>query len=107
MSSFPLAALGLTLVTLMTGSPSAQTAPADPPAGDCIRSSSEARYRNGGYDHLVFITNACTPDARCKVTTDVNPAPIEVTVPGKSTVDVLTWRGSPASTFTPYVTCKL
>jgi hypothetical protein len=67
----------------------------------------EARYRGIGYEHLVHIGNACEKAADCRVTTDVNPEPIQVRVGKASTVTVITYRGSPASTFVANVQCAL
>jgi hypothetical protein len=71
----------------------------------CVGVSSQALYRNYGYDHVVHLVNRCNDDAVCEVSTDVNPEPSHATVPAKGEVDVLTFRGSPARTFTPRVKC--
>ena len=73
----------------------------------CIRVSSDSRYRNGGYDHIVAIDNRCERAASCEVTTNVNPDTIRVRVGARSAVEVLTFRGSPAYAFTARVRCKL
>ena len=73
----------------------------------CVHVTLSAPYRGIGYDHIVTIQNACLPTADCVVTTDVNPSPINVSVPRGETMDVLTWRGSPARQFQADVTCKL
>lgn len=72
----------------------------------CIGVSAQAIYRNYGYDHVVYLTNRCAGDAVCDVSTDVNPEPSHVDVPVNSTIEVLTFRGSPARTFTPKVACR-
>lgn len=72
----------------------------------CIVSWPEARYRNYGYDHIVHIANQCSTRSICVVSTDVNPNPIEATVPAGEHVEVLTMRGSPAREFTPRVECR-
>jgi hypothetical protein len=87
-------------------------APKDPPqkkeetAAECVKHTIEARYV-AGYDHLVHLKNECSRRASCKVSTDVNPEVQNVTLaPGKSAT-VLTFRGSPASTFQATVACTL
>jgi hypothetical protein len=56
-------------------------------------------------DHLVHISNGCPKVVACRVTTSVNPEPIDVDVPPGTTADVLTFRGSPARTFEASVSC--
>ena len=73
----------------------------------CIHSRGEARARALGYDHVVTIENACDKAATCTVSTDVAPDPITAKVDAKKTVELTTFRGSPASTFKPKVSCKL
>lgn len=78
---------------------------ADTPS--CIKSRGEARARALGYDHVVVIENGCGKPAACTITTDVAPDPITAKVDAKKTVELTTFRGSPASTFKPKVVCKL
>jgi hypothetical protein len=80
------------------------------PAGQtpaCIRVTTSAPFRGLGYDHTVTLQSSCEVTADCSVKTDVNPAPTEVVVPPSKTVDVITWRGSPAYEFQADVSCKL
>jgi hypothetical protein len=79
----------------------------EPPLPPCIHFWSEARYRPFGYDHVVHIRSACSADARCKVTTDVNPEVLDATVPAHGEVEVITQVGSPAREFTAEVACRL
>jgi len=79
-------------------------APTVPP---CIRHWPEVRYRNLGYDHIVHLRNECRGRARCAVSTDVNPEPVESNLAAGEAVAVLTMRGSPAREFTPRVQCHL
>jgi hypothetical protein len=72
----------------------------------CIGVSAQAIYRNYGYDHIVYLTNHCEGDAVCDVSTNVNPEPSHVSLSVNATVEVLTFRGSPARTFTPKVACR-
>ncbi len=73
----------------------------------CVRFVAEARYRGIGYEHLVHIANGCPRLALCVITTDVNPDAIEARIDAESTATVLTYRGSPASTFVANVRCQL
>jgi hypothetical protein len=72
----------------------------------CVTVHAEAPYRGSGYDHLVKLENHCEKPVRCRVSSDVNPEPQEVTVPAKGRAEVLLWRGSPASTFKARVSCE-
>jgi hypothetical protein len=76
-------------------------------AKDCISFSGEARFGGVGFTHVVHVTNKCTSNATCAVSTDVVPTPQSVTVPGHKTVDVITYLDSPASKFTPRVACEM
>lgn len=73
----------------------------------CIRAWGEARYGAYGYNHLVHIANSCSVDADCVVTTDVNPEPLNVSVPARSEVVTNTFLESPSRVFTPHVTCTM
>lgn len=95
-----LAALALTGSAIAAGADSTP-----PPAKVCIASVGEARYRNYGYDHVVRLTSSCDVPSECSVTTNVAPGAVKVTVPGGQTVEVLTFRGSPAATFTHQAVC--
>lgn len=76
-------------------------------AARCIQVRAEARYRALGYDHVVHIANACAAPADCVVSTDVNPDPQRVIVPGGAQIETLTFMGSPARVFVPRVTCTM
>jgi hypothetical protein len=95
-----LAALALTTAALVAGADSPP-----PPAKVCVASIAEARYRNYGYDHLVRLTNSCDVPSECAVSTNVAPGAVKATVPAGQTVEVLTFRGSPAPTFTHQAVC--
>lgn len=71
----------------------------------CISARAEAPYRGSGYDHLVKLQNHCDRPIKCRVSSDVNPEPTEVTVPAQGRSEVLLWRGSPARTFKARVSC--
>lgn len=74
---------------------------------ECIRVTGEARWGASAYNHYVRVENACDRAARCQVATNVNPQPQTIDVPAGETVEVITFRGSPAREFTPNVTCEL
>ena len=80
-------------------SPLAEEGPA------CLTFSTEARFVGLAYNHIVHIANGCGVPKSCTVATNVNPQPLAVTVPSGSTVDVVTFIGSPARTFTASVLC--
>jgi len=71
----------------------------------CLTFSTEARFVGLAYNHIVHIANGCGVPKACTVRTDVNPQPLAVTVPSGSTVDVVTFIGSPARTFNASVLC--
>jgi hypothetical protein len=73
----------------------------------CITAHGDVVYGALGWDHYVSLVNACDQEFSCRVSTDVNPTPIDVVVPALQTVSILTFRGSPARVFTPYVTCSV
>ncbi len=92
--------------SLGAGSPLA--APAGPDAGSpssCVAVRGEARHNGYGYKHVVVLTSSCAKIADCNVSTDVNPAIQKVEVAPKAVVEVVTFFDSPASVFTPNVTC--
>jgi hypothetical protein len=72
----------------------------------CIGMAAQAIYNGAGYNHIVYLTNRCPGVAVCDVSTDVNPEPSHVTVPVNATIEVVTFLGSPARTFTPKVACR-
>jgi hypothetical protein len=91
--------LALALLALAAGT-AAQTKPA------CVRTWSEARARAVGYDHVVGIENLCDKPAHCTISTDVAPDPIEATVDPKKSVELTTFRSSPAREFKAKIDCR-
>ncbi len=73
----------------------------------CIRFWGQVVSTAAGHNHVVGIQNSCDSPALCTVSTDVAPDPIQATVPAKQKIELTTFRGSPASTFTPKVECTL
>lgn len=86
--------------------PAMRTADAPQQDPSCVEAFPEVRYRSYGYDHVVHLYSRCDVRAYCAVSTDVNPTVIEVIVPPREHIEVLTFRGSPAREFTPKVTCR-
>ena len=99
----PLSLVSLTLpLTVMLGTLAhAQS------ADSCIKSWPETRYGALAYNHVVHVSNSCDPDADCAVSTDVNPEPQKVVVPGHKEIEVMTFIGSPAREFKPNVKCTM
>jgi hypothetical protein len=73
----------------------------------CIQVGTDSRYVPFGYNHVVILKNGCSKAATCSVATDVNPQATSTEVAAGTTVEVLTFAGSPAQTFRAHVTCKL
>lgn len=96
--------LGAALLFLLVALPLRPAEAVDPERPACVSFQTEARFRMG-YDHLVHITNQCTRPVQCTVRTNVNPSDIAVRVAAKTTETVLTFRGSPASSFRAEVHC--
>ena len=87
---------------MMSERPRVSEAPRPP----CVTFSTEARFVGYAYNHIVHVANGCNAAKSCMVSTDVNPEPQAVTVPSSSTVQVVTFIGSPASAFTADVRCS-
>lgn len=85
----------------------ARSADGEPATVACVETWGEARYRNYGYDHIVHLRNRCEKAVICRVSSNVNPDPSEVTVASKMEAEVMTFRGSPAREFVPKVDCRL
>lgn len=93
------------LATLLLLAPA--TALAQDTLPRCVEVEAIARWGASAYNHYVRVTNGCERPARCRVATDVNPEPQTVDVAPGRTVEVITFRGSPASAFSPRVSCVL
>ena len=85
----------------------AQDAGAQSPLPACISVGTDARYVPYGYNHVVILKSGCSKPATCTVATDVNPQPVTAEVAANTSVEVLTFSGSPAQAFRARVTCKL
>ncbi|MGO8997684.1 MAG: hypothetical protein ACLQVI_30575 [Polyangiaceae bacterium] len=102
MRTAPLLFATLALAILLA--PRAATAQS---ADSCVKYWGETRYGAMGYNHIVHVANSCATAADCSVSTDVAPEPLKTEVAGKSQVEVTTFLGSPARTFTPRVKCTM
>jgi hypothetical protein len=99
--------LRIAALLLFAGLSVAGIAAAQNDVPDCIDVRAIVRWRAGGYDHWVRVENGCEQRATCQVATDVNPEPQTVEIEPGAHTEVLTWRGSPARTFQPRVSCEL
>ncbi|HVH44064.1 MAG TPA: hypothetical protein VM925_17055 [Labilithrix sp.] len=73
----------------------------------CVQVKTESRYVPYGYNHIVTLTSGCGRPATCTVATDVNPETRSVDLPPSTSVQVTTFMGAAASTFTAKVACTL
>ncbi len=73
----------------------------------CIEYMAKARYVGIGFEHRVYVRNACEKPAECVVTTDVNPERMRARVDANTIMTFITYRGSPAYTFVASVQCEL
>jgi hypothetical protein len=71
----------------------------------CVRWWQQTVAVGYGYNHVVGIENTCDKPVACAVSTDVAPDPIKATVAPKEKTELVTYRGSPASTFKAKVEC--
>ncbi len=102
-----LASIAVALAGTVTPSRAADAGAPAPAIPACVAVKSDSRYVPYGYNHIVTLTNGCAREARCLVSTDVNPEQRSVDVASNQAVEVLTFMGSPSSTFTAKVSCKL
>ena len=75
-------------------------------AAGCVHWVSEAVWAGLAYNHLVHLSSACKQAMQCKVTTNVNPDPVTVSLQPKEQKTVVTYLGSPASEFSAKVSCN-
>jgi len=72
----------------------------------CVEVGALSVWGTIGFNHFVFLTNRCPETYACAVSTNVNPEPLQATVPGHSTVEVITALNSPERGFVPIVSCE-
>lgn len=102
-----LALVSLAWLGAARAEPLAEDKPSAAAGANCVQIRAYAAYRGYGFDHIVELRSACTKRAVCSVKTDVNPTAVDEPVAAGETREVLTFRNSPASAFTPTVSCKL
>ena len=73
----------------------------------CVRWWGQPVSTATGYNHVVGIENGCDRPVACVISTNVAPDPITASVPAKQKIELVTFRGSPSSAFTPKVECTL
>ncbi len=95
------------VVIAVSAGAEAQDAGAPSALPACIAVGTDARYVPYGYNHVVILKSGCSKPATCTVATDVNPQPVTAEVAANTSVEVLTFSGSPAQAFRARVTCKL
>ncbi len=78
-----------------------------PPSPTCIVHKKVSQFREGGYDHIVRITNGCAGDAECTVYSDSNPRSTLVMVKAATTQAVVLARQARSSYFVPTVSCVI
>jgi len=81
--------------------------PKDPDVPACMTVSAYVVNAAPGFDHVVRLASRCDELARCVVTTDVAPDPIDVDVPPHETREVVTFRGAPGPAFRERAKCRL
>lgn len=72
---------------------------------NCVEVSKEAPYQAYGHTHIVVVRNGCDARIQCRVSTNVDPEPVRVTVAPGETSRTATRRGSPSREFDARVTC--
>ncbi len=97
----------VSVVLAVSAAANAQDAGAPRALPACISVDTVARYVPYGYNHVVILKNGCSKPATCAVATDVNPQPVTAEVAASTSIEVLTFSGSPAQAFRARVTCKL
>ncbi|HEX7478537.1 MAG TPA: hypothetical protein VF331_12065 [Polyangiales bacterium] len=74
--------------------------------GTCVQSASEAvRNQYGGYDHWVYLINACGKPMACTVKTDATMQTIAVHLDVREQISVVTYQGAVESEFKATVSC--
>jgi len=102
----PAAALAL-LFAAAIGTTAASTLADKPGVPACVKWGPLVVSTPTGYNHVVWIDNACDAPAACSISTDIAPDPVSATVPAKQKVELTTFRGSPSYEFKAKVSCKL
>jgi hypothetical protein len=72
-----------------------------------VQVATSSRWVPYGYNHLVAVTNGCSKQADCEVSTDVNPQVQKMTIAPSDTAVVTTFLGAASATFLARVSCRL
>jgi hypothetical protein len=100
-------ALVIAMLRVSAGAPAESPLADDAgPAPPCVKYWGEARSTGYGYTHVVVLRSECKKPQTCDVSTDVNPEVQKVPVSPGERKEVVTFLESPASAFTPRVSCK-
>jgi hypothetical protein len=82
-------------------------APPPPAVPACMQVATSSRWVPFGYNHVVELANGCSKSATCQVSTDVNPEIQTVRLAPGEKRSIMTFMGSPSSTFVARVDCRL
>jgi len=74
-------------------------------ATTCIEVGGASFLGGTGWNHVVYLTNRCSADVLCDVSTNVAPEPKHVTLSSNVTTAVPTSTNSPDRVFVPVVSC--
>ena len=100
-------ALGSVLVLSLSSRSTSASGHSVAEGASCVTYRADVRARAYGYDHWVLLDSTCTKTADCQVGSDVRTDPVAVAIAPGAHEEVNLWLGSPASSFTPSVKCKL
>lgn len=74
-------------------------------ATSCVEVGGASIWAATGWNHVVYLTNRCSADVSCDVSTNVAPEPQSVTLSSNVTTFVVTSIRAPESVFVPVVSC--
>jgi hypothetical protein len=74
-------------------------------ATSCVEVGGTSVWSETGWNHTVYLTNRCSAEVFCDVSTNVAPEPKVVTLSSNVTTPVVTSTGSAARVFVPVVSC--
>ena len=74
-------------------------------ATSCVEVGGTSVWVETGWTHTVYLTNRCSEEVFCDVSTNVAPEPKIVTLSSNVTTSVVTATTSPSRVFVPVVSC--
>ena len=74
-------------------------------ATSCVEVGGASFWGTTGWNHVVYLTNRCSAEVQCDVSTNVEPEPKHVTLDTNVTVQVPMSTNAPARVFVPVVSC--